>query len=111
MRVSGVSPTSRRYPPEFKDRAVRMVRQLRAETGQRHGAIPRVADQLGCGVESLRSWVKRYEVDAGQEPGTTSAEAERIKALEQENRELRRANEILKRASAFFAAELDRPQK
>ena len=88
-----------------------MVRQLRAETGQEHGTIQRVAEQLGCGVESLRLWVKQAGVDAGELPGTTSADAERIRQLEQENRELRRANEILKRASAFFAAELDRPQK
>lgn len=103
------SPTTKRYPPEFKERAVRMVRQLRAETGQRHGTIQRVAAQLGCGVESLRLWVKQAEVDIGEAPGTTTEDTARIKALEQENRELRRANEILKRASAFFAAELDRP--
>jgi transposase len=70
-----------------------------------------VAGQLGCGVESLRTWVKQADIDEGVAPGVTTAEAERIKALEQENRELRRANEILKRASAFFAAELDRPLK
>ena len=111
MEVLGVSPRSRRYSPEFKERAVRMVRQLRAETGHSHGTIQRVAEQVGCGVESLRTWVKQSEVDAGEVPGVTSAEAERIKALEQENRELRRANAILKSASAFFAAELDRPQR
>jgi len=102
---------TRRYSPEFEERAVRMVRELRRETGQRHGTIQRVAEQVGCGVESLRTWVKQVEVDAGEVPGVTSAEAERIKALEQENRELRRANAILKSASAFFAAELDRPQR
>ena len=104
-------PSTKRYPPEFKQRAVRMVRQLQAETGQEHGTIQRVAEQLGCGVESLRLWVKQAGIDAGELAGTTSADAERIRQLEQENRELRRANEILKRASAFFAAELDRPQK
>jgi transposase len=102
-------PTQKRYSPEFKERAVRMVRQLRAETGEDHGTIGRVAHQLGCGVESLRGWVKQAEVDAGEVAGTTTADAERIRQLEQENRELRRANEILRRASAFFAAELDRP--
>jgi len=101
--------TSRRYSPEFKDRAVRMVHQLRAETGQSLGMITRVARQLGCGVESLRNWVRQDEIDHGKRPGATTGDAERIKTLEQENRELRRANEILKRASVFFAAELDRP--
>jgi len=104
-------PTTRRYSAEFKERAVRMVHQLRAETGQSQGMIPRVARQLDCGVESLRNWVRQDEIDHGKRPGTTSGDAERIKALEQENRELRRANEILKRASTFFAAELDRPQR
>jgi transposase len=104
-------PTTRRYSDEEKDQAVRMVLQLRKELGYDHGTVGRVADQLGIGVESVRTWVKQRQVDLGQKPGVTTAEAERIKALEQENRELRRANEILKRASAFFAAELDRPQK
>jgi transposase len=111
MEASGVSPTHRRYSAEFKERAVRLVRELRAETGQEFGSIARVAEQLGCGTESLRLWVKQAAVDAGEQPGTSTAEAERIRRLEQENRELRRANEILKRASAFFAAELDRPQR
>jgi transposase len=106
-----VAPTHRRYSEEYKQRAVRMVFALRAETGENHGTVRRVADQLGCGVESLRTWVKQAEIDRGDRVGVTTAEAERIRQLEQENRELRRANEILKRASAFFAAELDRPQK
>lgn len=104
-------PTQRRYTSEEKAQAVRLVRQLQAETGVKHGSVQRVADQLGYGVESVRSWVKQAEVDAGETPGVTTAEAARIRQLEQENRELRRANEILKRASAFFAAELDRPQR
>ena len=104
-------PSTKRYPPEFKARAVRMVRQLRTETGQEQGTIQRVAEQLGCGVESLRLWVKQAGIDAGERAGTTSADAEELKALRQEVKELRRANEILKRASSFFAAELDRPQK
>ena len=104
-------PTTRRYSQAEKDQAVRLVRQLQAETGRRHGAIQRVAAQLGYGVESVRTWVKQAEIDAGEAPGVTTAEAQRIKELEQENRELRRANAILKSASAFFAAELDRPQR
>jgi len=94
-----------------KEQAVRMVRQLRRELGTTHGTIQRVASQIGCGVESLRTWVKQAEIDAGEQPGVTTAEAAQIKVLEQENRELRRANTILKQASAFFAAELDRPQR
>src|SRR5688572_14313460 len=101
------NPSQRRYSPELKERAVRMVLALRAETGEKQGSVKRVADQLDVGVESLRSWVKRHEIDHGARPGTTTAEAARIKELEQENRELRRANEILKAASAFFARELD----
>ena len=97
--------------PEEKDAAVRMVRQLREELGTEHGTVQRVARQLGYGIESVRTWVRQADIDEGVTAGTTTAEAERIKELEQENRELRRANEILKRASAFFAAELDRPQK
>lgn len=86
-----------------------MVYQLREETGQEFGAIKRVAGQLGCGVESLRGWVKQDEIDRGERPGVTTAEQAQIKELRQEVRELRRANEILKKASAFFAVELDRP--
>ena len=96
-------PTTRRYSPEEKAQAVRLVRRLRAETGQRHGAVKRVAEQLGYGVESVRTWVRQAHIDEGVTPGLTSSDAARIKALEQENRELRRANEILKKASAFFA--------
>jgi len=105
------APTTKRYSPEEKARAVRLVRQLRKELGTSHGTIQRVAEQIGCGVESLRTWVKRADIDEGVAPGVTSAEAKRIKDLEQENRELRRANDLLKRASAFFAAELDRPSR
>ena len=103
-------PTTRRYSDQEKQQAVRLVRQLRAELGTDHGTVYRVAKQLGYGIESVRAWVRQADIDEGVTAGTTTAEAERIKALEQENRELRRANEILKRASAFFAAELDRPQ-
>jgi len=101
----------RRYTDEEKAQAVRLVRQLRAELGTEHGTVYRVASQLGYGVESVRSWVRRADIDEGFTPGVTSAETARIKALEQEVRELRRANSILKSASAFFAAELDRPHR
>jgi transposase len=93
-----------------KEQAVRLVRKLRNELGTEHGTIGRVARQLGYGEESVRSWVRQADIDDGEKPGVTSEQAQRIKALEQENKELRRANEILRRASAYFAqAELDRP--
>jgi transposase len=111
MESQDRAPTTRRYSKEQKDQAVRLVRAIRKETGRDDGAVPRVAKQLGYGVESVRSWVKQADIDEGEQPGLSSAEQERIRRLEQENRELRRANEILKRASAFFAAELDRPQR
>ena len=105
-------PTTRRYTEEEKAQAVRLVRKLRRELGTEHGTIQRVADQLGYGVETVRKWVKRADVDEGVKPGRSSQDAARMKALEQENRELKRANEILRRASAYFAqAELDRPWK
>lgn len=109
--MSPGKPTTKRYSEAEKQRAVRAVRQLRKELGTEFGTIKRVAEQLGIGEESLRKWVKQDLVDTGEAAGVTSEQAERIKALEQENRELRRANAILKSASAFFAAELDRPQK
>jgi len=106
----GSSPFQRRYPAEMRERAVRLVAETIAEAGgERHGAVTRVARQLGIGTESLRTWLRQAEIDAGQRPGLTSEERERLKALERDNRELRRANEILRTASAFFAAELDRP--
>ena len=109
--MSPGKPTTRRYSEAEKERAVRMVRQLRRELGTDHGTIKRVADQLGVGTESLRGWVRQGEIDAGVKPGVTSAEAARVKELEQELKELRRANAILRSSSAFFAAELDRPQR
>lgn len=109
-RVPGL-PTTRRYTPAEKEQAVRLVRQMRAERGMDHGCIQRVANQLGFGIESVRKWVAQADIDEGVKAGTSTADAERIKDLEQEVRELRRANAILKSASAFFAAELDRPQK
>ena len=104
-------PTTRRYSPEEKAAAVRMVRTLRAELGTEHGTVQRVASQLGYGVESVRLWVKQADVDDGAAPGVSTAEARRVRELEQEVRELRRANEILKRAASFFGAELDRQHR
>ena len=103
-------PAPRRYPQELCDRAVRMVFEVRQQTGGQPGAIARVADQLGVNRETLRTWVKQAEIDGGQRPGIPTAERRRIAELEREVRELRRANDILKAASAYFAAELDRPR-
>jgi transposase len=100
-------PSQRRYPPELRERAVRMVLETIEQTGERFGVITRVARQLGIGSESLRGWVRQAEVDGGSRPGMTTAEQQRIAELEQQVRELRRANDILKAASAFFARELD----
>src|SRR5215472_3989365 len=100
-------PSQRRYPPELRERAVRMVREAIAEGGESFGVVTRVARQLGIGVESLRNWVKQAEIDGGQRSEVTSEERRRIAELERENWELRRANEILKSASAFFAAYSD----
>lgn len=104
-------PTTRRYSPEEKAAAVRMVRTLRAELGTEHGTVHRVASQLGYGVESVRLWVKQADIDDGHVAGVSTAEARRVQELEQEVRELRRANEILKRAASFFGAELDRQHR
>ena len=102
-------PTTRRYTRDEKDQAVRLVFELRKELGTTQGTVVRIAEQLGYGTESVRRWVMGAEIDAGDAPGMSGAERVKMRKLEQENRELRRANEILKRASAFFAAELDRP--
>jgi len=104
-------PTTRRYSSEEKAAAVRMVRTLRTELGTEHGTVQRVATQLGYGIESVRTWVKQADVDDGVTSGVTTAEAVRLRELEQEVRELRRANEILKRAASFFGAELDRQHR
>lgn len=104
-------PAPKKYPDELRERATRMAVEARRDPETATGAITRIADQLGIHPEALRTWVKRAEVDAGHRPGTTSGDAERIAQLERENRELRRANAILKSASAFFAAELDRPSR
>ena len=101
-------PSTKRYPPELKERAVRMVQEtIEQNNGEQFGVVSRVARQLGIGEESLRAWFKQAQVDGGQRPGVTIDEKRRIAELERENRELRRANEILKSASAFFAPELD----
>jgi len=105
------SPQARRYSPEEKAQAVRLVRTLRDELGTARGTVQRVANQLGYGTESVKAWVAQADIDDGLIGGVTTADKQRIVELEQENKELRRANAILKSASAFFAAELDRPQR
>ena len=101
-----------KYPKEFRDRAARLVREWRAARGVTKGGIREVAAQLGIHHETLRNWINQEEVDTGERPGTTTEDKARINELEREVRELRRANEILKAASAFFARELDpRPPK
>jgi transposase len=101
--------TGKRYPTEFRERAVRLVREQQAEHGSQWAAIAAMATKLGCTAESLRRWVRQAERDRGVKPGLSTSDRERLMALERENRELKRANEILRKASAFFAqAELDR---
>ena len=94
---------AKRYSPEVRERAVRMVLESEADYPSQWQAIQSVASKIGCSPDSLKGWLKRTQIDAGEIPGTTTDELERIKALEKENKELRRANEILKTASAFFA--------
>ena len=100
-----------RYPTELRERAVRMVFEHQDEYSSQWKAICSIADKLDVNHESLRVWVRRAEVDDGQRPGLTTDERARMKELERENKELRRANDILKAASAFFGAELDRQSK
>lgn len=103
---------SNKFSPEVRERAVRMVQEHRGEYPSLWAAVESIAPKIGCVPQTLLEWVKRAEVDAGAGPGATTAEMQRIKELERENKELRRANEILKTASAFFAqAELDRKLK
>ena len=90
---------------------MRLVRTLRAELGTEHGTIQRVASQLGYGTESVRSWVRQADIDEGLAPGVSTVESRKVRELEQEIRELKRANEILKRAASFFEAELDRQHR
>jgi transposase len=98
-----------RYSADFRARAMRLVAEARPEHETEWAAITSVANKLGVSSETLRLWIRRAEVDEGQRLGTTSQESAELKRLRRENAELRRANEILKAASAFFAAELDRP--
>jgi transposase len=106
--MSGRSP----YPQEMKERAVRMVGEIRENYGNEYAAIKAVAARLGIGSpETVRKWLRRAQIDAGERAGVTTEEKAEIRALKQENAELRRANAILREASAFFAAELDRPPR
>ena len=100
------------YPREMKERAVRMVGEIRENYGNEYAAIKAVAARLGIGSpETVRKWLRRAQAGAGERPGVTSGEKAEIRALKRENAELRRANAILREASAFFAAELDRPPR
>jgi transposase len=99
------------YPRELRDQAVRLVREWRKEHHRRDGGIREVATQLGVHVESVRNWVRQASIDDGDAPGVTSDDKAKIRRLEKENAELRRANEILKSAATFFGAELDRQHK
>ena len=104
--------TSNRFSPEVRQRALRMVLEHGGDHASQWAAIGSIAGKIGCTAETLRTWVRQAERDRGLRPGPTTEERERIKALERENRELRQANEILRKASAYFAqAELDRRSK
>jgi len=100
-------PAQRKYPDELRERAVRMVLEIRAREGKGHGELARIGRQLGVHPEALRGWVKQAETGNGTRTGTATVDQHRIAELERENRELRRASEILKAASAYFARELD----
>jgi transposase len=102
---------STRYPKEVRERAVHLVLEREREYPSQWAAITSIAAKLGMTPETLRKWIRRAETDEGLRPGLTSSERERMKQLEKENRELRRANEILKAAAVFFGAELDRHGK
>ena len=102
---------TQRYPAELRERAIRLVYEWREARDRTDGGLREVGQQLGVHAETVRNWLRQHEIDGGQRPGFTSQEKERIKQLERENFELRRANEILKSAAAFFGAELDRRPK
>jgi transposase len=101
----------RKYPEELRERAIRLAVEARRDPVTRANECRRIGEQLGINPDTLRGWVAQAEVDEGRRPGVSSEDAARVAELERENRELRRANAILKSASAFFAAELDRPQR
>jgi transposase len=104
--------TSNRYPPEVRERAVRLVEEAQKDNLSEWAAINSVSEKIGCTKETLRRWVRQTQTDQGRRPGLTTDDKDRLLQLERENRELRKANEILKTASAFFAqAELDRKLK
>jgi len=105
------NPNTKRYPPELKERAVRMVRDLRREDPGDHGGVTRVARQLSVGTESLRLWVKQAVIDDGVRGRLTTEERRELAELRKENRDPRRSNDILQEAASFFGAELDRRQK
>lgn len=101
-----------RFSPEVRERAIRLVLEHEKEHSSQWSAIRSIAEKFGCAPETLRSWIRQLERDEGARPGPTTDDKARMKELERENRELRRANEILRKAAAFFAqAELDRPRK
>jgi len=107
-----MSKTTNKFSPEVRDRAVRLVLDTEGQHGSRWNAITSIAAKIGCAPQTLNDWVKKAEIDSGRRAGIPTEMAERMKALERENRELRQANEILRKASAYFAmAELDRRSK
>jgi transposase-like protein len=107
-----MSKTTNKFSPEVRDRSVRMVLDHEKDHASRWAAVVSIAEKIGCAPQTLHEWVKKAEVDTGKRAGVPSDVAEKLKALERENRELRQANEILRKASAYFAqAELDRPFK
>jgi transposase len=110
--MSTSKTTTKKFSPEVRERAVRMVFEHQDQYESQWAAMASIAEKIGCTTESLRKWVRQAERDQGRKPGLSTDERERLKALERENKELRRANEILRKASAFFAqAELDRREK